>query len=56
MKVKYRVNAMKDLIVELIKQGRTKSKIKILEDYPPHIAGEELRVLNKRLLGLKPIE
>lgn len=47
---------MKDLTVELIKQGRTKSKIKILEDYPPHIAGEELRVLNKRLLGLKPIE
>jgi len=44
------VNSQKTLNVELIKEGRTKTKIKILEDYPPLKRGMEIRVLNNKIL------
>lgn len=40
---------MKTIKVELLKEGKSKSKVKLLEEYPPHRLGEEIRVMNKRL-------
>ena len=45
----YRINSMKIIEVEIIKKGKSKSKVKLLEEYPPHVLGEEIRVMNKRL-------
>jgi hypothetical protein len=43
---------MKTLQAEMLKEGRTKSKIRILEDYPPLKKGTEIRVLNNKILYL----
>lgn len=45
----YQVNSMTKIPVRLIKWGRNKSKIRILEDYTPYKAGDEIRVLNSKL-------
>ena len=47
--MKLQVNSMKDIEVELLKEGRSKSKVRILEDYSPYCKGDEIRVLNSKL-------
>ena len=48
--MKYQINSQKQIEVKVIKEGRTKTKIRILEDYKPLQKGDEIRVLNRKLL------